>query len=90
MKKPHSQIVIYKDQNGNVKIDVRFDGNTVWLTQNALADLLQTTKQNIGQHIKNILDEGELLEVSIVKKFFTVQTEGSRAVSRDVEYYNLV
>ena len=89
MEKPKSQIVIYKDQNGNVKIDVRFDGNTVWLTQNALADLLQTTKQNIGQHIKNVIAEGELSGDSTVKKFFTVQKEGSRAVSRGVEYYNL-
>jgi hypothetical protein len=89
MKTPNSQIVIYKDQNGKVKIDVRFDGNTVWLTQNALADLFQTSKQNIGQHIKNVIEEGELLENSTVKNFFTVQKEGSRAVSRGVEHYNL-
>ena len=89
MKTPNSQIVIYKDRNGNVKIDVRFDGNTVWLTQNALADLFQTSKQNIGQHIKNVIEEGELPENSTVKNFFTVQKEGSRAVSRGVEHYNL-
>ncbi len=89
MKTPNSQIVIYKDQNGKVKIDVRFDGNTVWLTQNALADLFQTSKQNIGQHINNVIEEGELLENSTVKNFFTVQKEGSRAVSRGVEHYNL-
>ena len=85
----NSQIVIYKDKNGNIKIDVRFDGDTVWLTQNALADLLQTTKQNIGQHIKNVIEEGELLGNLTVKNFFTVQKEGNRIVSRDVEYYNL-
>ncbi|MEK9175620.1 MAG: virulence RhuM family protein [Patescibacteria group bacterium] len=89
MENHNSQIVIYKDQNGNTKIDVRFDGDTVWLTQNALADLFQTTKQNIGQHIKNILEKGELSENSTVKKFFTVQKEGIREVSRDVEHYNL-
>lgn len=89
METPNSQIVIYKDKNGNIKIDVRFDGDTVWLTQNALADLFQTTKQNIGQHIKNVIEEGELSEDSTVKKFFTVQKEGSRAVSRGIEYYNL-
>ena len=88
-KSTQSQIVIYKDQEGNTKIDVRFDGNTVWLTQNALADLFQTTKQNIGQHIKNVLEEGELSENSTVKNFFTVQKEGSRAVERGVEHYNL-
>jgi len=89
MKNFNSQIVIYKDQNGRVKIDVRFDDNTVWLTQNALADLFQTTKQNIGQHIKNVIEEGELEENSTVKNFFTVQKEGSRAVNRGVEHYNL-
>ena len=84
-KSTQSQIVIYKDQEGNTKIDVRFDGNTVWLTQNVLADLFQTTKQNIGQHIKNVLEEGELSENSTVKNFFTVQKEGSRAVSRPMK-----
>jgi hypothetical protein len=61
----------------------------VWLTQNALADLLQTTKQNIGQHIKNITEEGELSENSTVKKFFTVQKEGDREVKREIDFYNL-
>ncbi|MFZ2970253.1 MAG: RhuM family protein [Minisyncoccia bacterium] len=91
MKKDNqkSQIVIYKAENGQVKIDVRFENETVWLTQNALADLFQTTKQNIGQHIKNILKEREQDENSTVKKFFTVQKEGSREVSREIEYYNL-
>lgn len=84
-----SQIFIYKAENGQVKIDVRFEDETVWLTQNALANLFQTTKQNIGQHIKNILIEGELSEISTVKKFFTVQKEGLRQVSREIEYYNL-
>lgn len=89
MKNLNSQIVIYKDKNGHVKIDVRFDGDTVWLTQNSLAELFQTTKQNIGQHIKNIVEEGELLENSTVKKFFTVQKEGNREVKRKIDYYNL-
>lgn len=84
-----SQIIIYKTDNGQIKIDVRFENETVWLTQNALAELFQTTKQNIGQHIKNILEEKELLKNSTVKKFFTVQKEGSREVSRGIEYYNL-
>lgn len=84
-----SQIIIYKTEDGHTKIDVRFDGDTVWLTQNALAELFQTTKQNIGQHIKNILEEGELAENSTVKKFFTVQKEGNREVKRAIEFYNL-
>lgn len=86
MKKLNSQIVIYKDQNGHIKIDVRFDGNTVWLTQNALADLLQTTKQNISQHIKNVVEEGELKEISVVKDFFTTAADGKKY---NTKYYNL-
>ncbi|MDP2656644.1 MAG: virulence RhuM family protein [bacterium] len=89
MEQPNSQIVIYKDQDGNIKIDVRFDGDTVWLTQNAMAELFQTTKQNVSQHIKNITEDGELSENSTVKNFFTVQKEGEREVGRDVEFYNL-
>lgn len=84
-----SQIIIYKAENGQIKIDVRFEAETVWLTQNAMGNLFQTTKQNIGQHIKNILEERELSENLTVKKFFTVQKEGSREVSREIEYYNL-
>jgi len=66
-----SQIIIYKTENGQTKIDVRFDGGTVWLTQNMLAELFQTTKQNISQHIKNILEEGELQANSVVKDLLT-------------------
>ncbi len=86
---PKSQIVIYKAETGETKIDVRFENETVWLTQNALAELFQTTKQNIGQHIKNITEEKELLEDSTVKKFLTVQKEGNREVKRAIEFYNL-
>ncbi len=89
MENQKSQIVIYKDQNGNVKIDVRFDGDTVWLTQNSLSELLQTTKQNISLHIQNIFKEEELTQHRTVKDFLTVQNEGGRNVSRNIEYYNL-
>ena len=71
-QKFQSQIVIYKASDGQTKIDVRFDKNTVWLTQNELAKLFQTTKQNIGQHIGNLVEEGELDINLTVKKFFTV------------------
>ena len=84
-----SQIIIYKTETGETKIDVRFDGDTVWLTQFALAKLFQTTKNNISQHVKNIFEEGELNQNATVKKFLTVQKEGAREVSRDLEYYDL-
>lgn len=84
-----SQIVIYKSPSGETKIDVRFDGDTVWLTQNSLAELFQTTKNNISMHVKNIFEEGELSQNTTVKKFLTLQKEGVREVSRGIEYYNL-
>ena len=83
-----SQIVIYKTTDGQTKIDVRFENETVWLTQNAIAELFQTTKQNVGQHVKNIFAEGEVERNSTVKNFFTVGKEGSRDVERNLEYYN--
>lgn len=91
MKKDNqkSQMVIYKSPSGETKIDVRFDGDTVWLTQNALAELFQTTKNNISLHVKNIFEEGELIQGATVKNYLTVQKEGAREVSRNLEYYNL-
>ena len=84
-----NKIIIYQTQDGQTKIDVRIDNETVWLTQNQMAELFQTTKQNISLHIKNIFEEGELTEVSTVKDYLIVQNEGSRKVSRNVTHYNL-
>jgi hypothetical protein len=81
-----SQLVIYRAENGQVKIDVRFENETVWLTQNGLAELFQTTKQNISQHINNIFDEGELQRNSVVKDFLTTATDGKNYMTN---YYNL-
>ena len=82
-----SQIIIYKAENGQIKIEVRFENETVWLTQNALAELFQTTKQNISQHIKNIFEEGELRDVSVVKDFFTTAQDGK---NYNTKYYNCI
>lgn len=84
-----NEIIIYQTQDGQTKIDVRIENETVWLTQNQMAELFQTTKQNISLHIKNIFEEGELTENSTVKDYLTVQNEGSRKVSRNVTHYNL-
>lgn len=84
-----NEIIIYQTQDGQTKIDVRIENETVWLTQNQMAELFQTTKQNISLHIKNIFEEGELTEASTVKDYLTVQNEGSRKVSRNVTHYNL-
>ena len=84
-----NEIIIYQTQDGQTKIDVRIENETVWLTQNQMAELFQTTKQNISLHIKNIFEEGELTEDSTVKDYLTVQNEGRRKVSRNVTHYNL-
>ena len=85
----NSQIIIYQTESGETKIDVRLDGETVWLTQKLMAELFQTTSQNITIHLKNIFEEGELLEYSTCKDFLQVQKEGSRMVERNQKFYNL-
>ena len=84
-----NKIIIYQTQDGQTKIDVRLENETVWLTQNQMAELFQTTKQNVSLHIKNIFEEGELSENSTVKDYLTVQQEGNRKVSRNISHYNL-
>ena len=84
-----NNIVIYQLEDGKTKIDVKFEDETVWLSQQQMADLYDTTKQNISLHIKNIFDEEELLMNSTVKEFLTVQKEGKRKIQRKVKYYNL-
>lgn len=84
-----NNIIIYTTEDGQVKIEVRLEDENVWLTQNAMAELFDTTKQNISGHIQNIFDEGELDEKATVKESLTVQTEGNRTVQRKVKYYNL-
>ena len=84
-----NNIIIYQLEDGKTKIDVKLEDETVWLSQQQMADLYDTTKQNISLHIKNIFDEEELIENSTVKEFLTVQKEGNRKVERKVKYYNL-
>ena len=76
------EIVIYQTDDGKAKIDVRFENETVWLTQAQLAELYQSSKANISEHIKHIFEEDELEEAATVRKFRTVQNEGQRQVSR--------
>jgi hypothetical protein len=74
------QILIYQDAGLNLQ--VRLDGQTVWLTQLQIADLFQSSKQNISLHIQNILADGELVAEATLKQYLTVQIEGGRQVSR--------
>ena len=84
-----NNIIIYQLDDGKTKIDVKLEDETVWLSQQQMADLYDTTKQNISSHIKNIFDEEELSENSTVKEFLTVRKEENRNVERKVKYYNL-
>ena len=82
-------IVIYQTKDGLAKIDVRFEDETVWLTQAQLVELYHSSKSNISEHIKHIFEEGELEESSTVRNFRTVQIEGNREVNREQICYNL-
>lgn len=84
-----NNVIIYQSEDGKTKIDVKLEEETVWLSQQQMADLYDTTKQNISLHIKNIFDEEELDINSTIKEFLTVQKEGNRNVSREIPFYNL-
>ena len=84
-----SEILIYQTEDNQTRIEVQLHDETVWLTRQLMAELFQTTKQNVSLHIQNILDEGELPQESTVKEFLTVRKEGSRDVSRNLIHYNL-
>ncbi len=82
-------IVIYQTEDGATKIDVRFEGETVWLTQQQMAELFGSSRTNIVEHIRHIYEEGELDEASTCRKFRQVRNEGGRQVSREIPHYNL-
>ncbi|MCI6672388.1 MAG: virulence RhuM family protein [Prevotella sp.] len=82
-------ILIYQSQDGKIKVDVRFEDETVWLSLDQMAVLFGRDKSTISRHIKNIFSEKELPQETTVANFATVQTEGNREVTRNIEYYNL-
>ncbi|MBB6240190.1 hypothetical protein HDC90_004855 [Pedobacter sp. AK013] len=84
-----NNFILYQTQGGAVSLSVLLNDETIWLTQKMLAELFQTTPQNITIHLKNIFDEGELNEESTCKEFLQVQQEGNRKVSRSSKFYNL-
>jgi len=89
MQENNSQIIIYQNENGETKLDVRFQDETVWLTQKLMAELFQTFVPNINIHLKNIFEEGELEENRTIKDFLIVQKEGNRDIKRQQVFYNL-
>lgn len=84
-----TELVIFKAQDGNIKLDVNIDKDTVWLSLEQMSELFERDKSTISRHIKNVFKEGELSEDSTVAKFATVQNEGTRSVERMIENYNL-
>ena len=88
-KKNENTILLYHDENGKTDVSVRFADEDVWVTQVQLAELYETTRQNIGQHIENIYKDEELPRDATIKKFFIVQQEGKREVRRELDHYNL-
>ena len=81
--------IIYNTADGKASIKLYAENNTVWLSQMQIAELFNTTKQNISLHINNILGEGELSYEATVKDYLTVQNEGNRQVNRNITYYSL-
>jgi hypothetical protein len=89
MESPKGDILVYQADDGRVKLEVRLQDETVWLTQAHMAELFQVKPQNITMHLKNIYAERELLEEATCKEFLQVQMEGARKVERSRKFYNL-
>jgi hypothetical protein len=87
--KEENKIILYQDDNEITRVSVRFADEDLWLTQNQLVDIYQTSKSNVSEHIKHIFEDGELVREATVRNFRTVQIEGTRNVEREVEHYNL-
>ena len=89
IKKNYSELVIYESKEGDIKLDVNLENETVWLSLEQMSRLFGRDKSVISRHIKHVFDEGELDKTSTVANFATVQSEGSRSVERNIDYYNL-
>ncbi len=88
-KNTTAEFLIFTAETGNLKIEVRVEGEMVWLTQKLMAQLFDVTIPTINEHLKNIYSSKELLELATIRKFLVVQNEGNREVSREIEHYNL-
>ena len=85
----NNQIIIYQSDEGETRLEVKFTGETVWLSQQQMADLFQSSRSNVVEHIKHIYEEGELDEDSTCRNFRQVRQEGTREVTREIPFYNL-
>lgn len=87
--KPSGEIILYPRADDVAALEVRLDGDSVWLSQQQLADLFQTSRTNVVEHVQNIYSEGELIEMATCRDFRQVRLEGQRQVSRTIPHYNL-
>ena len=85
----YGEILIYQTDNGQTNIEVKIEDDTVWLTQQQMSELFQTSRTNVVEHIKHIYEEGELDEISTCRNFRQVRKEGNREVTRQIPHYNL-
>ena len=88
-KVPGGEVAIYEATDGSVRVDVRLEKDTVWLTQRQMAELFESSTDNIGLHWKKIFADNELREATTTEDFSVVQSEGSRSIRRRVKHYNL-
>ncbi len=86
---PEGEFLLYQTEDGGTRIECRFVGQSIWLTQALMADLFQITVPTVNEHLKNLLDEGEITADRTIRKFRIVRQEGTRTVSRQVDHYNL-
>ena len=89
MSRPEAEFLLYQAEDGRTRVEVRFDGETAWLSLGQMAALFQRDKSVISRHVANVFEEGELALEATVAKSATVRREGDREVIREVEYYNL-
>ena len=83
------EIIFYQSEDGTIRLETRLEKETIWLTQQQMADLFQTSVPNISMHVKNVFEEGELQNGATVQDFLTVRQEGERQVQRSLTHYNL-
>ena len=88
-EKEKSNIIIYQSEDGQTHIQVRMDEDTVWLTQQQMSALYQTSRTNVVEHIKHIYEDSELVEEATCRKIRQVRQEGTRMVEREIPHYNL-
>lgn len=85
----NNSVIIYQGNDGQTRVEVKYADDTVWLSQQQMAELYKTSRSNVVEHIKHIYEEGELTEDSTCRNFRQVRQEGNRQVSREIPFYNL-